>query len=349
MISEELRTWFLTYKQPPFRLKQVESWVYQKGVTDFRAMSNLPEELRETLAESGIPLLSLRVISRSDSEDKQTTKVGVETQDHKVIEMVIMRHKTGRVSLCVSSQAGCVVGCAFCATGQLVGVGRNLTTAEIVDQVIIARGLLLAEQSVTDDRLLPTNVVFMGMGEPFYNFDEVMAALIVLEGKLQIGGRRLTVSTSGVAPKIIEFAKLEKQINLAVSLHSATDSMRSHLMPINDQFDLATLRRAIEEYMKETHKKVFFEYVMLSELNDTPAQAEALIKWLPPTLSHVNLIPYNAVPGTGFETSSPKRIEAFRKILVDAGIPVTVRHTLGDDIDASCGQLAAKSKGRKKG
>ncbi len=335
----KLQAYLRQHKEPDFRFRQIASWVYQKGVVDFEEMLNLPKPLREQL-KADFLVLSLETVEQSDSSDGQTTKLSFRLQDGKMIESVIMRHLSGRHSLCVSSQTGCVVGCPFCATGNLLGPGRNLTAEEIVDQVVMARHIMRSTLD-NEGKLLPSNIVFMGMGEPFLNYNNVMQALQILGQRMQLGGRRLTISTSGVAPRIMDFAQANLQVNLAVSLHAATDDVRTHLVPLNKKFPLKDLKAALSEYMRTTRRKVFFEYVMLKGLNDTQEQAGELIKWLPATLSHVNLIPYNEVPGLPFEASTPRRVKEFQDELEAAGFPVTIRHTMGADIAASCGQLAA--------
>lgn len=338
--------WFSDQKIPAFRHKQVQDWVLHHGILDYAAMSNLPAELRTSLAEE-LPLLSLEILRSIPSDDGQTTKYLLRLKaDQKITEMVIMRHEKGRKTLCVSSQVGCPVGCSFCATGQM-GFARNLTAEEIFDQAVLARSLLLQEHSTekkgdSTQPHVPTNVVFMGMGEPFLNYDNVMQAVGWLGQHLQLGGRRLTISTSGVITRIREFTALNLQVNLAISLHAITDQRRSELMPINKNYPLAELREAIRLYMERSNRKVFFEYIMIEGVNDSVEEARLLRDWLPPKLSHVNLIPYNPVPGPDFQTSTPERIKAFADVLKVAGIPLTVRYNMGGDVGAACGQLASE-------
>ncbi len=339
-----LEAWFKSHKLPPFRLKQVNDWVYRAGVTDFALMSNLPQEHRDQLAKE-FSILSFVPGKNQDSKDNQTTKIALKLRDGALIEMVLMRHLTGRKSVCISSQTGCSIGCAFCATGQKIGNGRNLTAEEMVDQVVWARHLLMLENPGSIEPY-PNNVVMMGMGEPFVNYDNVMQAIKTIQDRMQIGGRRLTVSTSGVAPRIVDFAKADMQVNLAVSLHAATDKMRDLLVPLNQHYPLAALKLAVLEYMRLVKRKVFFEYVMLDGINDTEEALADLIKWLPHTLSHVNLIPYNEVSGTPFRPSREAQLQYFHDALEKAGVPVTVRHTMGDDVQAACGQLAAGARRR---
>jgi 23S rRNA (adenine2503-C2)-methyltransferase len=263
--------------------------------------------------------------------------------------MVILRNLTGRVSVCISSQVGCAVGCAFCATGQ-GGICRNLSAEEIADQVLLARVLLKEEErsqkheAGSTKETMPSNVIVMGMGEPFHNYDAIVEALDLINRKLNIGGRRLTVSTVGIVPGIRKFASEDLQVNLAVSLHSVDPAVRSQLIPINAVYPLPELKAAIEHYIALTRRKVFFEYIMLSGVNDSFADAQALAAWLPRDLSHVNLIRYNQVAGSAFAPSPPEVIAGFQKILQDRGIPTTLRHPMGDDIQAACGQLAGRKR-----
>ena len=323
-----------------FRLSQIKRWVYTRGIVDFSLMTDLPEVLQTRLAAEVRPL-SVEVKTRLTSRDKSTDKIALQLRDGQVIEMVILRNLTGRVSVCISSQVGCAVGCAFCATGQ-AGICRNLTAEEIADQVLLARVLLKDEAGSTSDEPLPSNVIVMGMGEPFHNYEALVLALDLINRKLNIGGRRLTVSTVGIVPGIKKFALEDLQVNLAVSLHSVEPVVRSQLIPINKTYPLPQLKEAIAQYISLSRRKVFFEYIMLDGVNDAPADAEALADWLPRELSHVNLIRYNQVDGSPFRSSSPEAIEKFQKIVQSRGIPTTLRHPMGDDIQAACGQLAGR-------
>ena len=342
--------------EKPFRLNQIRRWVYNRGMVDFHQMSDLSAALKERLAAEIKPL-SLEIKTRLTSRDKSTDKLALLLHDGQMIEMVILRNLTGRVSVCISSQVGCAVGCAFCATGQ-GGICRNLTAEEIADQVLLARVLLKSEVGSRKYEVgstksevggtketLPSNVIIMGMGEPFLNYDAIVQALDLVNRRLNIGGRRLTVSTVGIVPGIRKFASENLQVNLAVSLHSVDPEVRSSLIPINDTYPLPELKAAVENYIELTRRKVFFEYIMLSGVNDSFADAQALAAWLPEDLSHVNLIRYNQVAESEFDPSSPEVIAGFQKILQDKGIPTTLRHPMGDDIQAACGQLVLRKGG----
>jgi 23S rRNA (adenine2503-C2)-methyltransferase len=333
--TEALITFLKQHNQPAYRLGQIQKWVYHKGVLDIALMTDLPETVQHMLSES-LTVLSLQEISRQQSRDGQTTKVLVELFDKEQVELVLLRNLTGRTSVCISSQIGCAVGCGFCATGQL-GLKRNLTAEEIFDQVLYARHLLSREK---DDPHVPTNVIVMGMGEPFHNYEAVRQALLWMQQYLQIGGRRLTVSTAGIIPGIRKFAADANQINLAISLHTVDQELRDRLMPISRQYPLADVRQALVDYIAQTHRKVFVEYIMLAGLNDTVSQAESLARWLPSELVHVNLIRYNHVPGLDFEPASEENIKRFQAVLQQQEIPVTIRHPMGTEIAAACGQLA---------
>ncbi len=337
--EKKLQAYLSRSKIPAYRFRQIVAAVYQRGVLDYRQMTDIPVALQDELAGQ-FPPVSLQVQTRQASADDQTQKLALRTADGAIVEIVILHNATGRVSVCISSQIGCAVGCAFCATGRM-GFRRDLTAGEIVDQVLVARSMLYAEHG--RDKPLPTNVIIMGMGEPFLNYAATLQAIRWLQEKLNIGGRRLTISTAGVVPAIEQFSREGLQVNLAVSLHAATDTLRSELMPINRKYPLAQLREAVQAYMVQTSRKVFFEYIMLSGVNDSNAQAEQLASWLPDELAHVNLIRFNRVEGLSYEPSSDMQVRRFKQILLDNHIPVTVRHSMGDEIAAGCGQLAGRS------
>ena len=326
--------------EPDFRLKQLKKWVYQQGELDFACMTDLPSSLQIALKDS-ISCLSLREIKQKKSNDGQTSKYALETKDGLTIEIVVLRYLTGRVALCISSQIGCAIGCPFCATGQM-GFVRDLSAEEICDQVLFARSVLMKEKDDEVGRVLPANVIIMGMGEPFLNYDNTLGALRLIQSEFGIGGRRLTVSTVGIVPGIRRFAEENLQNNLAVSLHTVDDELRNQLVPINKKYNLNLLKEAILDYIDKTKRKVFFEYVMLKDLNDSHKQAQALAAWLPKGLAHVNLIRFNRIAGLGFEPSTKKAIQEFQSVLEKANVPATIRHPMGDDIEAGCGQLASK-------
>lgn len=320
--------------QPSYRLAQAKRALYVELLGGWQDLTPFPKALRERLAADA-PWFSLAPARALESAAKDTVKVLFETADNRKIEAVLMRHEAGRNTVCVSSQHGCPMKCAFCATGAL-GFGRNLTAEEIVDQVLyFARFLKKEDRKVT-------NVVFMGMGEPFHNYDEVMAAIRILNEQdgFMLGARHITVSTCGIVPGIRKFAKEPLQVNLAISLHSAVDKTRDRLMPVNRVYPLKKLIAAVDEYADRTNRKVFFEYLMIKGVNDTPQEAKALAQLISrnPRLYHVNLIKCH---DTGVFASTPSNERnGFMKRLQELGVPVTHRVSFGEDISAACGQLA---------
>ncbi|MFH1284510.1 MAG: 23S rRNA (adenine(2503)-C(2))-methyltransferase RlmN [Candidatus Peregrinibacteria bacterium] len=322
--------------EPAFRLKQCRRAVYGEFVDSWKQATNLPKGLIEAL-EKSVPLAINAEIF--ESRDKKTAKALVTLEDGNKIEAVLMRHNDGRNTVCVSSQAGCGMGCDFCATGKL-GLKRNLTTSEIIDQVIIfERYLKPSGQRVT-------NVVFMGMGEPMANFENVMAAIKILNDKdsFNIGARRISVSTCGIIGGIKRLAEFPLQVNLAVSLHAPNTELRSRIMPINKSFNIDRLMRALNNYLDKTGRKIMIEYVLLKGVNDSGQHAKELADLLKKSLGGlfmVNLIPYNKTEK--YNPPDGKDIFNFKAILENTGIEVSQRHRFGHDIEGACGQLAAKS------
>jgi 23S rRNA (adenine2503-C2)-methyltransferase len=309
--------------EPSYRAAQIWEWV-ARGARGYEEMTNLPAALRERLAAE-LPLSTLSVRAEAKSDDG-TVKALFETADGRPIEAVLMRYRDGRRSVCLSSQSGCPLTCTFCATGQMK-FGRNLSADEILDQALHFR------------RLEPIDhVVFMGMGEPTMNIDEVLAACERLPD-LGVTHRRTAISTVGWVPGIDRLAECEMPVALALSLHAPNNELRSRLMPVNDRYPLADVLAACERYRARRRRRVFVEYVMLDGLNDQPEHARELAALLDPRGYKVNLIPYN--PTGAYDGSSPERIERFRAILAEHRVPVTVRLTRGRDIEAACGQLAA--------
>lgn len=324
-----------------YRYAQIEHAIYKDLITDFDAMTTIPKEMRELLKEHCY-FMALRVKSQVSSDDGQTTKFLIETPDGKFMEAVIMRHLSGRNTLCVSSQVGCPMACTFCATGKL-GLTRNLEFGEIVEQIMIAVAHLAKE----DKKL--RNVVYMGMGEPFLNYDNVKRSIEIACGqkKLDLSNRRITVSTCGIIPGIRRFTTDFPQTSLAISLHAPTDEARRAIMPVEQTYPLDKLMAALDEYSATTNKRVFYEYIMINGLTDRPEYAKKLAELLRGRLAHVNFIPYN--PGEGssdspMQPTSKIMIKKFQDALEAAGVPSTIRHTMGDDIDAACGQLALKEE-----
>lgn len=333
--------WLKSIGQKPFRYTQIEHAWYKDLATTIDGITTLSLDLRTQLAEV-CETSSITLASRSDSADKQTSKLLFKTHDDKLIEAVIMRHLSGRTTLCISCQVGCPMACAFCATGRL-GLARNLTAWEMLDQVLWAERQLRSEG---EDKTI-RNVVFMGMGEPLLNYDNVKTAMTVLHApkKFGLGNRRITISTCGIVPGIAKLAQEFPQVSLAVSLHAPTDEARKGIMPVEHTYPLDMLMTALDSYVETTRNRVFYEYIMIAGVTDRLEYADALAKLLSGRLAHVNFIPYNPGEGSdsdGFLPSSRIIIDRFQKTLERAGVPSTVRHTMGDDIDAACGQLALK-------
>jgi 23S rRNA (adenine2503-C2)-methyltransferase len=312
--------------QPRYRLGQIWKWT-AVGAGSYAEMTDLPKGLRDSL-EAQVPFSTLEVEHEARSGDG-TVKLLLRTHDQRPLEAVMMRYRDGRHSLCLSSQSGCPLTCAFCATGTMK-FGRNLTESEILDQALHFRRSYAVDHAV-----------FMGMGEPMINLDNVLAACRRLPD-LGITNRRTAISTVGWVPGIEKMASDPMPLRLALSLHAADPALRSELMPVNDRYPLAQVIDACLAFYARKRRMVFIEYVMLSGVNDSHVQATALARLLDPKVFKVNLIPYNPTD-SAFEGSSPKAIEAFRAELEHQGLGATVRLTRGRDIDAACGQLAAKA------
>jgi len=317
--------------EPAFRARQVWEWT-ARGASGYDAMTNLPRTLRSELAEA-VPFSTLDVETERESRDG-TVKTLFRTGDGHPVEAVLMRYRDGRRSLCLSSQSGCPLTCTFCATGAMT-FGRNLTAAEILDQALHFRRLTEVD-----------HCVFMGMGEPMLNLDEVLSAARRLPD-LGITHRRTTISTVGWLPGLKRFVdEVDEPIRLALSLHAADDELRSRIMPVNERYPVADVVAECRRQAENTRRRVFVEYVMLAGVNDAPEQARGLAELLGRDHFKVNLIPYN--PTGIYEGSSRERIAAFRHELERARVPVTVRLTRGRDIEAACGQLAAAPRVRRR-
>jgi 23S rRNA (adenine2503-C2)-methyltransferase len=326
--------------EPAYRVKQVSAWIYRRLAGSFEEMTDLPAPLRRRLATDTV-IRRLRVEQDLLSSDGFTRKWLFRLPDGVAIETVRMRYDRRR-TVCVSTQAGCAMGCVFCATGRL-GLERHLTTGEIVEQV------LHAARSGAADGARPTNVVLMGMGEPFANYDPTMKAVRTLidPDAFGMGARRITVSTVGVVPGIGRFAREGLQVNLAVSLHAATDALRDRLVPANRRWPLDPLFRAVRDYVDRTRRRVSFEWALIRGVNDSVEQARALGRRAQGLLCHVNLIPMNSTDGIPFEGARWRDVERFRLELERARVPVTVRVRRGLDIRAGCGQLRADAAARE--
>lgn len=322
-----------------FRYSQIENAIYKNFITDFNLIETIPKDLRKLLNENCF-YNSLIVESEKTSSNGQTTKILFKTNTWEFIESVIMRHLTGRITLCISSQVWCPMGCSFCATWKL-WLKRNLETYELIDQVMYAAKLLY------DNFELLRNVVYMWMWEPFLNYENVKKSIINIttQKKLNLANRRITVSTCWIIPGIEKFTKDFPQTSLAISLHAPNDTIRSKIMPVNKKYELKDLMKSISNYVKITNKRVFYEYIMIEWINDNIKQAHELWKLLKWKLAHVNFIPYNPwewINWDSYKATSKIIIEKFQKILLEYGVVSTIRATLWDDIDAACGQLAIK-------
>jgi 23S rRNA (adenine2503-C2)-methyltransferase len=342
LLPEELEAWLVARGQPAFRASQIYRGIYGRFAESAVGIAGVPKALG-ALLDAQLPLGILTEVSVLASTDGRTTKRLYQTPDGRLIEGVLM-HYRDRSTACISSQVGCGYGCTFCATGKM-GLERNLSAGEIVAQVVS-----LARVSQQEGSPL-TNIVFMGMGEPLANYDQVMRAIAILNEPqcLKFGARRITVSTVGLAPRIRRLAEEPWQVNLAVSLHQTTDVARSALMPVNTHFPIAELLDAVRFYIAKTHRRVSFEYALMAGVNDTEAVANELARLLRGLLCHVNLIPLNPVAeavgpdGVLLARPSKERAEAFAAMLVAKGIPASVRYSRGTDIAAGCGQLRAET------
>jgi 23S rRNA (adenine2503-C2)-methyltransferase len=322
--------------QPKYRLTQIKKAVFQQMAEKFSDIKELPSDLAKEL-DAKVPLYSFRSSKIFHSKSGESAKALFEFQDGKKAESVLMFHNKERITICVSSQIGCAMSCGFCATGRL-GFERNLTSEEITDQVLFWDYFLKKDGKKTD------NVVFMGMGEPFLNYDNVISAIRLLNDHtaFNIGQRHLSVSTAGVVPGIEKFADEKLQVNLAISLHAVNDETRSKIMPINQKYPLESLMTAAKNYVKKTNRRLMFEYLLMDGLNDSESDAKKLAKMMSENkLYFVNLILYNE---TGiFNPPSKERTDKFKKVLQNAGIDVIQRRRFGEDIAGACGQLAAEN------
>jgi 23S rRNA (adenine2503-C2)-methyltransferase len=336
-LTDLMKSW----GQPAFRARQLWTQMYRNLAPSFDAMTDLPVALRERLkAETQLGVLTLS--REQTADDGDTRKVLWRLPDGNVVESVLMLYPD-RATVCISTQAGCAMGCVFCATGRM-GLLRNITPGEIMEQVLyFARGLRnnAFHSTIRHDHI--TNLVFMGMGEPFANYDRWWTSVERLHDPqgFNLGARNMTVSTVGLVPGIRRLADEKIPINLAISLHAPNDDLRLSMMPVNKKYPIAELMAATEEYIRKTHRRVSFEYVLLQGQNDEVEHAQQLADLIDGMLCHVNLIPWNPVLGAPLQRSHRKRIEAFQQVLLDRGIACTVRQERGVAIAAACGQLAA--------
>lgn len=333
MLLPELEEWFAGIGEPKFRAKQVYRWL-RMGISDFVEMTDLPASLRSRLSEAAM-IPGVKPIRRLVSKIDGTVKYLYELYDGETIESVFMQYEHG-YTVCISTQVGCRMGCAFCASG-LAGLSRNLTASEMLAQVLYAG---------KDNQVRISNVVMMGMGEPLDNFDNSLRflQLVTAEEGLHIGLRHISLSTSGVVSGIERLKEYALPVTLSISLHAPNDEIRSRIMPVNRKWNIEALLNACKNYQAVTTRRISFEYAVIEGVNDSDACAEELARRLKGILCHVNLIPANPVRENRFRKPDQKKIHHFQELLTRRGVNATVRRTLGADINASCGQLRQQSK-----
>jgi 23S rRNA (adenine2503-C2)-methyltransferase len=332
---DALKELLATWKQPAFRVNQIWDGLYRNLKSSPADWSNLPSNLKTLLAER-VQFSGLSPVDSMQSSDGETIKTLFSTQDGKSVEAVLMKYDQRR-TLCISTQAGCAMGCVFCATGQM-GFSRNLTSGEIVEQVLYFARVLAAEEEHV------TNIVVMGMGEPFHNYDNTLDAIDRLNDQrgFNLGARRFTISTVGLVPMNRQFASEKRQVNLAVSLHAANDDLRSQLLPINKKYPLGELIPACRDYVDTTGRRLTFEWALIQDVNDRPEDARQLANLVRGIICHVNVIPLNPTHEYAGKATSSSRAQSFAAELDEIGIPCTIRLRRGIDIQAGCGQLAGK-------
>ena len=332
LIIEELENFFVEHNEKKFKATQIFKWIYEKRVLNYDEMTDIKKDTLELLKKE-LPIKRVKLIKVE--RDKDVNKYLFELEDMEHIEAVLMRHDYGN-SICVSSQVGCNMGCKFCESGRRKKV-RNLKSGEIVSQV------LEVEKDI-NERI--SHVVMMGIGEPFDNYDEIIKFIKIINDSsgLAIGSRHITVSTSGIIPKIEVFSNLDLQVNLAISLHAPNDNLRSSIMPINKAYPLKELIREVKKYLEKTNRRVTFEYVLLKNINDTVECAKELAKLIKGINCYVNLIPYNETENIEYERSNMFQIMKFYDILKKENVNVTIRKEFGSQISAACGQLRSKKE-----
>lgn len=336
MTPEEIRDFLAPHGVPSYRSGQIVEWIYGRGVSSFAEMTNLPKLLRDRLEEAA-EIQSLEVVNSQASRRDGPVKYLFRCADGARLESVWLPHDYGN-NVCVSTQIGCRMGCRFCAS-TITGCERDLSAGEIVDQVLRISRHLPPDQRVR-------SVVFMGMGEPLENYDQVVKAmrLLHLPKGSGIGYRNQTISTSGIIPGILRLAGEGLPVTLSVSLHAANDELRSRLMPVNRRYPIVPLLAACDDYAEATGRRVTYEYILIRGANDSPAQAAELANLLRGRLAHVNLIPANPVPEIKIAPSDPRALSEFQSVLERSGVKVTLRREMGRDIDAACGQLRRRAQ-----
>jgi len=331
---KELKEEFMQMGEKQFRAEQVFKWLYEAKVASFDETTNLSLELREKLKQN-YGMYNFNILRKQESSDG-TIKYLFDVLDGNAIETVLMSYHHG-YSICVSTQIGCKMGCKFCASTGIKFV-RNLTSGEIVEQILAVE---------RDNKIRISNVVFMGIGEPLDNYDNVVNAIRIINNQkgINIGARHISISTSGLVPKIYKLAEENIQCTLSISLHATTDEKRSAMMPVNNRYNIAELLQACRDYIEKTNRRISFEYALAKDNNDNLDDAQRLVKLLKGMICHVNLIPINKIENGDYTKSSNENIMKFRDYLNDHGIVATIRRELGSDIDAACGQLRRKNLG----
>lgn len=329
---EELKQELVSLGEKPYRAEQIFSWLYREKVREIEDMTNISLELREKLKQN-YTICNFEILRKQVATDG-TIKYLFDLLEGNAIETVLMQYHHGK-TICVSSQIGCKMGCKFCASTGIAFI-RNLTAGEIVEQV------LAVEQDIGESI---SNIVFMGIGEPFDNYENVMKAIRIMNHPkgLGIGARHISISTSGIVPRIYDFAKEDLPCTLSISLHATNNQKRSQMMPVNNLYPIEELMKACKDYIAKTNKRISFEYALAKENNDNLEDAKALVKLLKGMLCHVNLIPINKIENGKFAKSSNENIMKFRDYLNEHGVVATIRRELGSDIDAACGQLRRKN------
>lgn len=328
----ELKEEFVKLNEKPYRAEQVFKWIYESEVTSFDDMTNLSLELRDKL-KNEFEFHNFKILKKQESSDG-TKKYLFDVLDGNAIETVLMEYHHGR-TICVSSQIGCKMGCKFCASTGIKFI-RNLTSGEIVEQILAVQ---------RDENVRISNIVFMGIGEPLDNYDNVLNAIGIINNPkgLNIGARHISISTSGIVPKIYELADRDYQFTLSISLHATNDKKRSEMMPVNNAYNIEELMKACRYYIGKTNKRISFEYALAKDNNDNLDDAKELVKLLKGMLCHVNLIPINKIENGKYVKSTNENVIKFRDYLNSKGITATIRRELGSDIDAACGQLRRKN------
>jgi len=330
---EELESFLDKLGEKKYKAKQLAKWIYNKGVTDFEEMTDLSKDLRRKLSEVAY-IGKLKLTRKQVSKIDQTEKFLLELFDDKRIETVLMREKN-RVTVCISTQVGCALNCIFCATGKS-GFERNLSAGEIVDQIIAVKGYLKEDEKIT-------NIVIMGMGEPLLNYENTVKAIRIIQSELglSISAKRITLSTSGIAPEIYKLADERLKIKLALSLNAPDDELRRKLMPITKKYPLSEVLEALKYYAKKNDIRITFEYVLIKDVNDSEEQALKLAKLIRGITCKINLIPYNPIKESPYKKPDEETLMKFRDILYPRAPAVTLRRSKGEDIQAACGQLKA--------